>query len=144
MHVVSFAGSRAKTGIPQNSDCLNFRNAHLQFQIFAMSDRSRYYILGAFLLGIALTTAYNKKTSIEASDDASQKRLLAHQQKWLSQLAKINDLETLKKSLLEFGEDNVADDIKEGIEGCIGGTPLIKIKSLSEFTGCDIFAKAEV
>ena len=34
--------------------------------------------------------------------------------------------------------------IQEGIEGCIGNTPLIKIKSLSEATGCEIFAKAEV
>ena len=92
-----------------------------------MSDRSRYYILGAFLLGIE-----------------SKDQLLARQHKWLSQLAKINDLETLKKTLLEFSGDEVADDVKEGIEGCIGNTPLIKIKSLSEFTGCDIFAKAEV
>jgi cysteine synthase A len=35
-------------------------------------------------------------------------------------------------------------DIKEGIEGCIGNTPLIKIKSLSDATGCEILAKAEV
>ncbi|RII07176.1 hypothetical protein CUC08_Gglean008144 [Alternaria sp. MG1] len=109
-----------------------------------MSDRSRYYILGAFLLGIALTTAYNKKRPIEEFDDESKDQLLARQHKWLSQLAKINDLETLKKTLLEFSGDEVADDVKEGIEGCIGNTPLIKIKSLSEFTGCDIFAKAEV
>lgn len=94
------------------------------------------------LLGIALTTAYNKKRSIEGIDNADQ--LLAQQQKWLSQLAKINDLETLKKSLLEFGGGHGAVNIKEGIEGCIGDTPLIKIKSLSEFTGCDILAKAEV
>lgn len=33
--------------------------------------------------------------------------------------------------------------IPEGIEGCIGNTPLFKIKSLSEATGCDILAKAE-
>lgn len=33
--------------------------------------------------------------------------------------------------------------IPEGIEGCIGSTPLFKIKSLSEATGCEIFAKAE-
>jgi cysteine synthase A len=33
--------------------------------------------------------------------------------------------------------------IPEGIEGCIGNTPLFKIKSLSEATGCEIFAKAE-
>lgn len=31
-----------------------------------------------------------------------------------------------------------------GIEGCIGNTPLLKIKSLSEATGCNILAKAEV
>lgn len=34
--------------------------------------------------------------------------------------------------------------IVDGIEGCIGNTPLIRIKSLSEATGCDILAKAEV
>ena len=33
--------------------------------------------------------------------------------------------------------------VPEGIEGCIGNTPLFKIKSLSEATGCEIFAKAE-
>jgi cysteine synthase A len=32
----------------------------------------------------------------------------------------------------------------EGIESTIGNTPLIKIKSLSEETGCEILAKAEV
>jgi cysteine synthase len=35
-------------------------------------------------------------------------------------------------------------DIPEGIEGCIGNTTLFKIKSLSEATGCEILAKAEV
>jgi hypothetical protein len=40
--------------------------------------------------------------------------------------------------------DTRKEDIKEGIEGCIGNTPLIKIKSLSEATGCEILAKAEV
>lgn len=34
-------------------------------------------------------------------------------------------------------------EIKEGIEGTIGNTPLIKIKSLSDYTGCEILAKAE-
>ncbi|TVY84144.1 Cysteine synthase [Lachnellula suecica] len=37
----------------------------------------------------------------------------------------------------------VALPIPEGIEGCIGNTPLFKIKSLSEATGCTILAKAE-
>ncbi|KAG9241742.1 tryptophan synthase beta subunit-like PLP-dependent enzyme [Calycina marina] len=36
-----------------------------------------------------------------------------------------------------------APEIPEGIEGCIGNTPLFKIRSLSEATGCTILAKAE-
>ncbi|KAJ5085323.1 hypothetical protein N7532_010094 [Penicillium argentinense] len=33
--------------------------------------------------------------------------------------------------------------IVEGIEGCIGNTPLFRIKSLSDETGCEILGKAE-
>eukprot|EP00803_Ostreobium_quekettii_P000823 evm.model.scf_36.1 EVM.evm.TU.scf_36.1 scf_36:867-4320(-) len=33
--------------------------------------------------------------------------------------------------------------IADGVLGAIGGTPLIRIKSLSEATGCEILAKAE-
>jgi cysteine synthase A len=111
-----------------------------------MSDRSKYYILGAFLLGIAAATAYNKRLAAEKNNAASGQSLLAQQQNLLLQLAKINDLDLLKKGLLEI-ERSLAEGtgtIKEGIEGCIGNTPLIKIKSLSEYTGCDILAKAEV
>jgi hypothetical protein len=34
--------------------------------------------------------------------------------------------------------------IVDGIEGCIGNTPLLRIKSLSDATGCEILGKAEV
>ncbi|KAG9233558.1 tryptophan synthase beta subunit-like PLP-dependent enzyme [Amylocarpus encephaloides] len=37
----------------------------------------------------------------------------------------------------------VAPIVPEGIESTIGHTPLFKLKSLSEATGCEIFAKAE-
>jgi len=36
------------------------------------------------------------------------------------------------------------EHIVRGIEGCIGNTPLFRIKSLSDATGCDILGKAEV
>ncbi|EUC48785.1 hypothetical protein COCMIDRAFT_86538 [Bipolaris oryzae ATCC 44560] len=110
-----------------------------------MSDRSRYYILGTFLLGAAAIAAYNKKLAAEKNDTASSHSLLAQQQNLLLQLAKVNDLEEFKKGLLEIERslENGTASIKEGIEGCIGNTPLIKIKSLSEYTGCDILAKAE-
>lgn len=111
-----------------------------------MSDRSRYYVLGAFLLGVTATAAYNKKLAAEKNEAANSHSLLAQQQNLLLQLAKVNDLEELKKGLLEIERslENGTGSIKEGIEGCIGNTPLIKIKSLSEYTGCDILAKAEV
>ena len=47
---------------------------------------------------------------------------------------------------LEDHEKNTVTrmEVPEGIEACIGNTPLFKIKSLSKETGCDILAKAEV
>ncbi|CAO2656735.1 Nn.00g055380.m01.CDS01 [Neocucurbitaria sp. VM-36] len=110
-----------------------------------MSDQSRYLVLGAFVLGVALTVVYNNRASQQLSADVSSDRLLKQQQKLLSKFAKINDLDTLKKSLAEIENslEKGAGTIKEGIEGCIGDTPLIKIKSLSDYTGCEILAKAE-
>ena len=36
------------------------------------------------------------------------------------------------------------EDIKVGLEGVIGNTPLMKIKSLSKELGCEVLAKCEV
>jgi cysteine synthase A len=112
-----------------------------------MPDRTHYYILGAFALGIVLTAAYEKLSSdsSQKSDHDDAKNQLKEQQKLIARFAKINDLATLKKSLVELGTslEKGAGSIKEGVEGCIGDTPLIKIKSLSDYTGCEILAKAE-
>lgn len=109
-----------------------------------MPDQTRYYILGAFLLGVVLTTAHNKRSSSQGNVTSNHQ--LKQQHNLLSKLAKINDLDTLKKSLAEIESslEKGAGNIKDGIEGCIGDTPLIKIKSLSEYTGCEILVKAEV
>lgn len=93
-----------------------------------------------------MAAAYNKSLSTQKKNDAGGDSLLAQQQNLLLQLAEIDDLDLLKRRLLEV-ERSLArgtGSIKEGIEGCIGDTPLIKIKSLSEYTGCEILAKAEV
>nr|POF25972.1 cysteine synthase 2 [Quercus suber] len=39
------------------------------------------------------------------------------------------------------GQEN--DGVRDGVEGLIGNTPLIKLRALSEATGCEILAKAE-
>jgi cysteine synthase len=38
----------------------------------------------------------------------------------------------------------LVEDIRNGLEECIGNTPLVRIKSLSAATGCDILGKCEV
>jgi len=112
-----------------------------------MPDYTRYYAAGAFLTGVALTVAYNQRLS-SPSEQTKSPDVSKQQHKLLSKLSKINDLETLKKTLVELesslAKGEAGADIKEGIEGCIGDTPLIKIKSLSEYTGCEILVKAEV
>ncbi|KAF1932373.1 uncharacterized protein M421DRAFT_55202 [Didymella exigua CBS 183.55] len=111
-----------------------------------MPDYTRYYIAGAFLGGVVLTAAYNRRLT-NSSDCNNSPDASKQQHKILAILSKINDLDTLKKTLVELESSLVrgegAGDIKEGIEGCIGNTPLIRIKSLSEYTGCDILVKAE-
>lgn len=114
-----------------------------------MPDYTRYYVAGAFFTGVALTAAYNGRLIGSSADVKSQELDVQKQQrKLLSKLSKINDPDTLKKTLVELEsslvKDQGAGDIKDGIEGCIGDTPLIRIKSLSEYTGCDILVKAEV
>ena len=52
------------------------------------------------------------------------------------------DVESKSTRSTTYGRSTVK--IVDGIEGCIGNTPLIKIRSLSEATGCEILAKAEV
>jgi len=112
----------------------------------AMADQSKYYITGAFILGATLAVLYQNSNFGSDREDAKPEQLLKQQQKLIARFAKINDIDTLKKSLAEI-QSNVekgGGNIKQGIEGCIGDTPLIRIKSLSDATGCEILAKAEV
>ncbi|EPY50964.1 cysteine synthase Cys12 [Schizosaccharomyces cryophilus OY26] len=53
-------------------------------------------------------------------------------QKWIGSRNQTNQEET-----------DLKEEIVEGVEGLIGNTKLVKIKSLSEATGCEILAKAE-
>ncbi|KAK9468582.1 CS 2 [Lipomyces arxii] len=55
-------------------------------------------------------------------------------------------LKYLRKRSKDF-ESNTTEssrNIIDGVEGLIGNTPLVRIKSLSDATGCDILAKAEM
>ena len=103
-----------------------------------MESRPKLYAITAFLAGILLTLGYkdlypdlewrfgrrrraNRTLAGAGFDDSGHIELEDHEQ---------NGTPTM--------------DFPEGIEACIGNTPLFKIKSLSSETGCEILAKAEV
>jgi cysteine synthase A len=111
-----------------------------------MPEHSRYYILAAFLLGIVLTKACKERSAKQETLHIGSKEKLRGKQELKSKTTISNGSNNVKKSVpactILCGRG--AGSIKEGIEGCIGDTPLIKIKSLSDYTGCEILAKAEV
>lgn len=97
-----------------------------------MNDNSHIYIGTAFVAGILLTVGLKDLVYPELEQRLREYRLRKSQ----------------RKDALELSTDTSARHgppaIVEGIEGCIGNTPLLRIKSLSEATGCEILAKAEV
>ena len=118
-----------------------------------MSNHPRVYTTVAFVAGILLTLGFK-----DFYPDLE--RRFRRRRKALGRNAALPALHTEEKVELTDQTDsnvhkgapslesrNVKSDsstIPEGIESCIGNTPLFKIKSLSDETGCEILAKAEV
>lgn len=99
-----------------------------------MTDHSRTYIGAAFLAGILLTLGYKDlyPELVRLLEERRRRRGKAPN-------GRVGDEEFLLSSV-RAGPPAIVD----GVEGCIGNTPLLRIKSLSEATGCEILAKAEV
>jgi cysteine synthase len=99
-----------------------------------MGDSHRPYLGTAFVAGVlvtvALTEIYHRSRSQSTSPTTTIRDDAA------------TDLQDNKKLLSSVRHGPPA--IVEGVEGCIGNTPLLRIKSLSDETGCEILAKAEV
>ncbi|OJJ71665.1 hypothetical protein ASPBRDRAFT_54957 [Aspergillus brasiliensis CBS 101740] len=98
-----------------------------------MDDHSHLYIGTAFVAGVLLTLGFKDLVYPELERrvrDYYQARSQA------STPATTTSENTLSARL-------GPPAIVEGIEGCIGNTPLFRIKSLSDATGCEILGKAE-
>ncbi len=103
-----------------------------------MENRPKLYAFTAFVAGILLTLGYK-----DFYPDLEWRFWRRRRANRTITGAGLNDSGRIN---LEDHEKNgaVTVQIPEGIEACIGNTPLFKIKSLSSETGCDILAKAEV
>lgn len=87
-----------------------------------MPDHSTAYVGTAFVAGVCLALAYQEISRPRREDNVAE------------QISPTNGL------IARAGPPTIV----EGIEGCIGNTPLFRIKSLSDETGCEILGKAEV
>ena len=103
-----------------------------------MENRPKLYAITAFLAGILLTLGYK-----DLYPDLEWRFWRRRRENRTIASAVPNESGPI--TLEDHEKDGWATvDVPEGIEACIGNTPLIKIKSLSDETGCDILAKAEV
>ena len=97
-----------------------------------MNDHSHIYLgTAAFVAGVVLTVGFK-----DLVYPALQKNLSQGEQSRRRRQSQVSS------GVLEARPGPPA--IVDGIEGCIGNTPLFRIKSLSEETGCEILGKAEV
>ncbi|KAL2818141.1 tryptophan synthase beta subunit-like PLP-dependent enzyme [Aspergillus granulosus] len=96
-----------------------------------MTDHSRIYIGTAFVAGVVLSIAFKDLIYPELEERIRGNRACRSVK---------SPQDTLADSLVvRHGPPAIV----EGIEGCIGNTPLLRIKSLSDATGCEILGKAE-
>lgn len=103
-----------------------------------MENRPKLYAVTAFVAGVLLTLGYK-----DFYPDLEWRFWRRRRTNNTIAGAGLNDSRHI--SLEDHEKSGVpAPEIPEGIEACIGNTPLFKIKSLSSESGCDILAKAEV
>lgn len=100
-----------------------------------MKDHSQIYIGSAFVAGVVLSIAFKDLFYPEIEE-----RIREYRQSRRSQPSKSPRDTATESVAVRHGPPAIV----EGIEGCIGNTPLLRIKSLSDATGCEILAKAEV
>lgn len=116
----------------------------------SLSDHPRAYgtaaLTVAFIAGILVTLGF--KDLYPELEDQYQRRMRRRKARTSSTSESRRGSYFFPPVQLEDHESDTSsndayDGIVEGIEGCIGNTPLVKIRSLSEATGRTILAKAE-
>lgn len=117
-----------------------------------LDNRNKLTATGGILVGVILTLTF--KDLYPDLEDSFRQRLrrlrgqdIPHPVPGEPDYVRLEDHTRRKDSTIAIDardpRRSIQDSIATGIEGLIGNTPLIKLKSLSEATGCEILAKAE-
>jgi cysteine synthase A len=109
----------------------------------SLSDHPRVYgtaaLTVAFIAGIFVTLGF-KDLYPELESRYERRKKRSRRSSILFGPVSLEDREESSSSVASYDRGN---GIVDGVEGTIGNTPLIKLRSLSEATGCTILAKAE-
>ncbi|KAK5172145.1 Cysteine synthase 2 [Saxophila tyrrhenica] len=117
-----------------------------------LDNRNKLTTTGGFLLGIIATIGFKDLyPDLEAHFRRRMRNLrgqdIPHPLPGQPDYVRLEDHTGRKSSLIpSSGVDprrTTQHEIAMGVEGLIGNTPLIKLKALSEATGCEILGKAE-
>ncbi|PGH33429.1 cysteine synthase A [[Emmonsia] crescens] len=110
-----------------------------------MIDNPRFYIPAAFLAGVLLALGIRDiYPHLERHHQQRRKgRNNAQHEQHVFEGVEIKNGDMIDGVKYGLPCNPGPPPIVDGIEGCIGNTPLFRIKSLSEATGCEILAKAE-
>jgi cysteine synthase len=103
-----------------------------------IDNRTRFYIGLSFVAGVLLTLGFK---DVYPDLERRFRRKLGRLRRSYSTTGSIRGVQLRDNT--DSNDLIPQAAIPEGIEGCIGNTPLFKIRSLSEETGCEILAKAE-
>jgi hypothetical protein len=116
---------------------LNFRH------VMMFEDKGKLYLGLSFIAGILITLGFKDVyPDLERRYRQTRRRFSTTLNP--GAVAKMGQRVALKDNTDRPTNALPEVEIPEGIEGCIGNTPLFRIKSLSDATGCEILAKAEV
>ncbi|KAI1319380.1 hypothetical protein EDD11_004246 [Mortierella claussenii] len=111
----------------------------------SLSDKNKHIAIGAALgvfftlstTAIVLTTRFSSSTSLTKDTHRRNHAHSGHSSRRRSYID-----ESISK-LISLPKTEQNSQICDGVAGLIGNTPMVRIKSLSEATGCEILAKAE-
>ena len=113
---------------------------YLLLLIKLMESHPRITLTTAFVLGVLLTLGFKDfYPDLERRFRRRGTRVSSIAAAGLQDEEHIGLEDNTKRIYREESEEQTP----EGIESCVGNTPLFRIKSLSEATGCEILAKAE-
>ena len=105
-----------------------------------METRQKVYLTASFLAGVLICLGF--KDIYSDLERRYWRRFGARKLVASSRLSKDERIDLQDNEDPSQCQDR--SGIWEGLEACVGNTPLFRVKSLSDATGCEILAKAEV